>query len=322
MLTRLEASLDAAAAAQPNPGRTETLRRLNRTEYQNAIRDLLALDIDAASLLPADESGHGFDNVNVGDLSPTLLDRYISAANKISRLAVGSTQSSLQSDTFLLPADLTQEDHLPGLPIGTRGGMSRSHTFAQDGEYVHPDAARSRSGRNRQRVAREPSTRAAGAARPGAGRDLHGPEASQRRRHAARQGFEGARRRACRLARRRRHIRQGGLIAHRHGQAAYRIPLQRQAASAYGACHQPGFGDRTLCAQGRRRHPKPPPIVRLPANRTRQSTGRSVCGNDSVDADAARLSPANRQRRRCRADGLLSRGARRIAVSTPESPRR
>jgi len=135
MLTRLEASLDAAAAAQPNPGRTETLRRLNRTEYQNAIRDLLALDIDAASLLPADESGHGFDNVNVGDLSPTLLDRYISAASKISRLAVGSTQSSLQSDTFLLPADLTQEDHLPGLPIGTRGGMSRSHAFAQDGDY-------------------------------------------------------------------------------------------------------------------------------------------------------------------------------------------
>jgi hypothetical protein len=135
MLTRLEASLDAAWAAKPNPGRTETLRRLNRTEYQNAIRDLLALDIDAASLLPADESGHGFDNVTVGDLSATLLNRYISAAQKISRLAVGSTQSSLQSDTITLPADLTQEDQMPGLPIGTRGGMSRSYTFAQDGEY-------------------------------------------------------------------------------------------------------------------------------------------------------------------------------------------
>ena len=87
MLTSLETSLDAASAEKPNPGRTETLRRLNRTEYQNAIRDLLALDIDAASLLPADESGHGFDNVNVGDLSATLLNRYISAAQKISRLA-------------------------------------------------------------------------------------------------------------------------------------------------------------------------------------------------------------------------------------------
>ena len=135
ILTWLETSLDAASAAKLNPGRTETLRRLNRTEYQNAIRDLLALDIDAAALLPADESGHGFDNVNVGDLSATLLNRYISAAQKISRLAVGSTQSSLQSDTISLPADLTQEDQLPGLPIGTRGGLSTSYTFAQDGEY-------------------------------------------------------------------------------------------------------------------------------------------------------------------------------------------
>jgi len=97
LLTFLETSLDAASAAGPNPGRTETLRRLNRTEYQNAIRDLLALDIDAASLLPADESGHGFDNVTVGDLSPTLLNRYISAAQKISRLAMGSAPSSVQS---------------------------------------------------------------------------------------------------------------------------------------------------------------------------------------------------------------------------------
>ena len=135
ILARLETSLDAASAAKLNPGRTETLRRLNRTEYQNAIRDLLALDIDAASLLPADESGHGFDNVNVSDLSATLLNRYISAAQKISRLAVGSTQSSLENDTIRLPADLTQEDQLPGLPMGTRGGVSISYTFPQDGEY-------------------------------------------------------------------------------------------------------------------------------------------------------------------------------------------
>ncbi len=134
MLTWLETSLDAAAAANLNPGRTETLRRLNRTEYQNAIRDLLALDIDAASLLPADESGYGFDNVIVGDLSPTLLTRYISAAQKVSRLAVGSTQS-LQSDIIQNAADLTQERHLPGLPLGTRGGLSTPYTFPQDGEY-------------------------------------------------------------------------------------------------------------------------------------------------------------------------------------------
>ncbi|MDE0109953.1 MAG: DUF1592 domain-containing protein [Bryobacterales bacterium] len=134
MLTWLSASLDAGAAANLNPGRTETLRRLTRTEYQNAIRDLLGLDIDAASLLPADESGHGFDNVIVGDLSPTLLNRYISAAQKIGRLAVGTTQS-LDGDIIRVAPDLTQEDHLHGLPLGTRGGLSAVYTFPRDGEY-------------------------------------------------------------------------------------------------------------------------------------------------------------------------------------------
>lgn len=132
LLAPLEASLDAGRV---DPGRTETLRRLNRTEYQNSVRDLLALDVDASALLPADESGFGFDNVNVGDLSPALLNRYISAAQRISRLAVGSTQSSLQSDTIGLKADLTQEGHLAGMPLGTRGGAATTYTFAQDGEY-------------------------------------------------------------------------------------------------------------------------------------------------------------------------------------------
>ncbi|MCH8240523.1 MAG: DUF1587 domain-containing protein, partial [Proteobacteria bacterium] len=95
----------------------------------------LGLDIDAAALLPADESGHGFDNVTVGDLPPALLDRYISAAQKISRLAVGGAQTSLQSDVIRMPADRTQEEHVAGLPIGTRGGVSFSYNFAQDGEY-------------------------------------------------------------------------------------------------------------------------------------------------------------------------------------------
>jgi cytochrome c5 len=135
LLSWLETSLDAGAAAKPNPGRTETLRRLNRTEYQNAIRDLLALDVDVAALLPADDSGHGFDNVTVGDLSPALLDRYVSAAQKISRLAIGTTQTSLQSDIIRVPPDVTQESHVPGLPIGTRGGVSARYTFVRDGEY-------------------------------------------------------------------------------------------------------------------------------------------------------------------------------------------
>src|SRR5436853_1547749 len=96
----LETELDRAAAKKPNPGRTPTFRRLNRTEYQNAIRDLLALNIDAAALLPADDVSRGFDNVTVGNLSPTLLDRYISAAQKISRLAVGAAHHAPGGDTF------------------------------------------------------------------------------------------------------------------------------------------------------------------------------------------------------------------------------
>src|SRR6185295_16150421 len=124
-----------AWVASPNPGRTATLRRLTRTEYQNAVRDLLALDVDVSSLLPADEASYGFDNVTVGDLSPTLLDRYISTAEKISRVAVGRPSVSPDGDTIRIPADLTQEEHIEGLPIGTRGGALIKYTFPMDGDY-------------------------------------------------------------------------------------------------------------------------------------------------------------------------------------------
>ena len=131
----LEKSLDRAAIAKPNPGRTATIRRLTRTEYKNAVRDLLALDIDVASMLPADESSYGFDNVTVGDLSPTLLDRYVTAAEKISRIAVGRSGKSPGGETIRIPADVTQEEHIEGLPIGTRGGALVKYTFPEDGEY-------------------------------------------------------------------------------------------------------------------------------------------------------------------------------------------
>jgi mono/diheme cytochrome c family protein len=135
IVTALEAELDRVAATRLDPGRTPTLRRLNRTEYQNAIRDLLALDIDAATLLPADEANHGFDSAPLGDLSPTLLDRYITAAQKISRLAVGRAPKTPNSDTFRVPPDQTQEGHVEGLPLGTRGGTRLPYTFPQDGDY-------------------------------------------------------------------------------------------------------------------------------------------------------------------------------------------
>src|SRR5205814_9892817 len=92
--------------------------------------------IDAASLLPADEASHGFDNVTVGELSPTLLDRYISAAQKISRLAVGTVRRSPGGDTIRVRADITQEEHIEGLPLGTRGGALIRYTFPSDGEYA------------------------------------------------------------------------------------------------------------------------------------------------------------------------------------------
>jgi mono/diheme cytochrome c family protein len=134
-IARLTKQLDQAAAAAPNPGRTDTFRRLTRTEYQNAIRDLLAVEIDATGLLPNDEPSHGFDNVTVGNLSPTLMDRYVSAAQKIARLAVGTPRKTPDGETFRIPPDVTQEEHVEGLPLGTRGGGQFSHLFSQSGSY-------------------------------------------------------------------------------------------------------------------------------------------------------------------------------------------
>lgn len=135
LIAHLATRLDASASTAPDPGRTDSLRRLNRTEYQNAIRDLLALDIDATALLPNDEPALGFDNVTVGNLSPTLVDRYVSAAQKIARLAVGTPRKVPGGDTFRLKPDLTQEGHVEGLPFGTRGGALFPYTFPLDGVY-------------------------------------------------------------------------------------------------------------------------------------------------------------------------------------------
>ncbi|MEI8020000.1 MAG: DUF1592 domain-containing protein, partial [Schlesneria sp.] len=134
-ITFLATSLDTVAQKSPNPGRTETFRRLNRSEYQNTIRDLLGLEVDITSLLPADESSHGFDNVTVADLSPSLLNRYISAAQKISRLAVGSAPRASGGEIVRIRPDITQDAHIEGLPIGTRGGALVRYYFPQDGEY-------------------------------------------------------------------------------------------------------------------------------------------------------------------------------------------
>ena len=132
----LETEIDQVAAVTPNPGRTESLHRLNRTEYQNAIRDLLALDIDAATLVPADDQSYGFDNIaGVLKVSPTLLERYMSAAREISRLAVGASTMTTAGETFRIVSDLSQYQHRDGLPFGTRGGTSVRYNFPRNGEY-------------------------------------------------------------------------------------------------------------------------------------------------------------------------------------------
>jgi len=133
---KLEAAIDQAAASNPNPGAT-ALHRLNRTEYANAIRDLLAVDVDVATILTADDSSEGLDNIaDVLGTSPALIDRYVAAAAKISRLAVGDTDISPLSTTYKVRGDLSQDKHIPGLPAGTRGGLAIRHNFPVDGEYL------------------------------------------------------------------------------------------------------------------------------------------------------------------------------------------
>lgn len=131
LLAALTKELDAQP---PKPVAGPAFRRLTRTEYQNAVRDLLAVEFDTKAAFPTDEISHGFDNVTVGDLPPALLDRYITAAQKISRQAVGvSTEPEIAA--IRVRSDITQEYHVPGLPLGTRGGVLVKHVFAQEGDY-------------------------------------------------------------------------------------------------------------------------------------------------------------------------------------------
>jgi mono/diheme cytochrome c family protein len=140
----VEGELDRAAAARPNPGRTQPFHRLNRTEYRNAVRDLLDLDVNVSALLPPDDASYGFDNIaGVLKMSPTLLERYLAAAQKISRQAVGTPPPSPTVDYYRLADDLQQDVHLEGLPIGTRGGIAIKYTFPMDAEYeIRPRLAR------------------------------------------------------------------------------------------------------------------------------------------------------------------------------------
>jgi hypothetical protein len=131
----LETELSREATAKPNPGRP-AIHRFNRAEYTNAIRDLLAVEIDGASLLPADDVSYGFDNI--GDalsVSTMLMERYMSASRKISQLAIGDP--AMRSETYNVHRFLVQEDRISeDLPFGSRGGMAIRHFFPLDGDYV------------------------------------------------------------------------------------------------------------------------------------------------------------------------------------------
>jgi hypothetical protein len=135
LVSYLETSLDRAEASKPDPGRA-AIHRLNRTEYGNAIRDLLALDIDVTDLLPADDESNGFDNIaDVLKLSPSLLEQYLAASRKISSLAVGDPAQPAVTQVFRTAPDLAQDEHIEGLPLGTRGGLLIHENFPLDGQY-------------------------------------------------------------------------------------------------------------------------------------------------------------------------------------------
>jgi hypothetical protein len=135
-LARLQDDLDAAAARRPNPGRTEIVHRLNRIEYSNAVRDLLAVEVDVADLLPADDSSYGFDNIaGVLKMSPALVERYLAAARVISRSAVGSPPARAAASIYRVSPEVQQHDRDVRLPLGTRGGTLVRHVFPVDAEY-------------------------------------------------------------------------------------------------------------------------------------------------------------------------------------------
>jgi mono/diheme cytochrome c family protein len=131
----LTRTLDEAAEENPQPG-APALHRLNRAEYANAVRDLLDLPIDAATLLPGDDASAGFDNIaSALSVSPGLMQAYVAAAAKISRLAIGDPTTSSGIFTYTVPRDVAQDSHIEGLPLGTRGGLEVTHVFPLDAEY-------------------------------------------------------------------------------------------------------------------------------------------------------------------------------------------
>ena len=303
LIAHLETSLDRAASARPNPGRTEPFRRLNRTEYRNAVRDLLGLDVDVNDLLPADDASFGFDNVSVTGLSPTLMERYLAAAQKVSRLAVGSPVHAPLNRTIVVPPDLTQEARLDGLPFGTRGGTAAIHTFPVDGEYAF-----------RVRLVRDRNENVEGLTR--AARD----RAHARRRapgaldgHAEPQPI-----RAVLLRRRRRQ--------------ASGVPCAGHRRPAHGVCDVPredlgAGGDRTAAVPGElqrrphtRGHSRPSGPSRSKVRSTRPASATRRAGGASSRARPRPVSRKTRARRRSSRPWRVARIGDRSPTTDLDAP--
>ena len=307
----------SAAAARPNPGRTETFRRLSRVEYQNAIRDILALDVDVSALLPKDDASHGFDNVSNGELSPTLLERYLAAAQKVSRAAgrraaavagqprrraaVGSDaggsprrasarHTRRHGRPIHVPAHAVYEIQIRCRAIATRtsrGSPSRSRSSSRS-----TAAWRRRSRSNRIAISRAPTTPTR-------------PSTSISSSHRCRR----------RSARRRRRRSREDVRARGDRAAAEPRALQHGPASARADRALLGVDHRPVRARRRNDTPSRRPSVRV--NRRTPRTGGCL-REDRVDGRAPRVparSPTPISRRRC---GSTRRRAPR-AASTPAS---
>ena len=310
----IEAALDAHSAAHPDPGRP-VIHRLNRAEYANAVRDLLSLDVDIRALLPADDSGYGFDNISdVLSLSPALLERYMSAAGKISRLAVGDAAVRPSVQTYSVPQTLLQRDRMnEAMPFGTRGGASVRHYFPADGEYeirirlqrTHASQIRGLGEPNdielrldRRRV-RQFTVGGDGPRDPWSAVPSASPyEQTADDKLIARLSIAaGAHDLSCRVSRENRAAR-GRARARAVGR-----DLRVRGRPRRGDGRRDDRHHRAVRHRWRWRYGEPPPDFRVPAV---AGIGRHVRGDDPQDAGAARLSTSGRRRRSRRPAAVLS----------------
>jgi hypothetical protein len=265
-ITALETRLDSAAARRIDPGAPQ-LHRLNRAEYGNAIRDLLAIDVDVSAMLPPDDSTAGFDNIaDVLGVSPALIEGYVAAATKISRLAVGDPSIGLDRAVYRVAGDVSQDAYVEGLPLGARGGMVVRHLFPLDADYDLQLGAAGRGGApggarggGAAGGARGGGPAAAGARGEGAGAPLTTlPRSAERdgqaRRAAVADGARwcprrpwhaaagGTRCRACGRTRRRQHLVCGDRWRAHCGRA--RHDSDTSAGGPAYACRRLAFDER------------------------------------------------------------------------------